>query len=289
MFHDMLLERPLEAALSHAGLAFLALLFASAFGYVGMWGLVATLVPVGLVRQAFAHRQELSRAEMDALETRRMLASVSQRVADEVLEERTRLASDLHDEVLPALFRVHLMGQVLRLDLGSGRLLELEEDLPRLLEAADDAASQIRMVITSLRRTSAKPGGVTPTLELLAKDLSREATANIEVEAEDVGCSPLTQLLIYQVAREALRNAVEHSAASKIRVQLLRDERHALLVVQDDGRGFDPRSDVKEGHFGVQMMRERVRMAGGTISIESSEEGTGTRVSARFPPEVPTP
>jgi signal transduction histidine kinase len=216
-----------------------------------------------------------------------MLRVADTKHAQDVREERARLAIDLHDEVLPALFKVHLMGQVLKLDLDSGRLLDVDQDLLQLLDATDRAAEEMRAVISSLRRTSLDRGGVTPTLELLAKDLSRDSKISIELDTSEIGCAPLTQLLIYQVAREALRNAMKHSEADRIVLRLHREGRGARLTVSDDGRGFSLDTPAADGHFGLQMMRERVRMAGGEITIQS-QPGEGTEIIARFPQDVPT-
>src|SRR5207247_2381757 len=166
--------------------------------YVGLWGLMAVLVPVALARQAFEHRRGLLVASEEANAKDRLLEQVDQRVEEERRDERSRVAADLHDEVLPALFKVHLMGQVLRQDLDSGRLLELEEDLPQLLDATDRASAQMRVLIATLKRSSASRGAVTPTLHLLREDMSRDSSAVIHLGADDIGGSPLTPVPIYQ-------------------------------------------------------------------------------------------
>ena len=121
------------------------------------------------------------------------------------------LAGELHDEVLPPLFKVHLMGQVLKQDLSSGRLLDLDEDLPQLIEATEAAQSAIRDLLGDLRRSPLGAGGLVPTLRLLADQLEGMGSPRILLDVSPVDASEHSQLLTYQVAREALSNAAKHS------------------------------------------------------------------------------
>src|SRR5437773_1997817 len=107
------------------------------------------------------------------------------------------------------------MGQVLRQDLNSGRLLDLDVDLPELLAAAEAAQTVIRDLMRDLRQSSLGPAGLNATLELLARQLETAGSAPITLDLHDVGGSSACQLLAYQVAREALNNAARHSRASK--------------------------------------------------------------------------
>jgi signal transduction histidine kinase len=107
----------------------------------------------------------------------------------------------------------------------------------------------------------------------------------IQLEVEEVGGSPIVQLLAYQILREALRNAVRHAHASLIRVSLSRDGPDMRLIVEDNGRGFDPKSVDTERHFGLLLIRERIELAGGVLYIQSSVGG-GTTIAARLPAET---
>ena len=148
----------------------------------------------------------------------------------------SRVAGELHDEVLPPLFKVHLMGQVLRRDLDSGRLLSLDEDLPELLLATDAAQAAIRSLVGDLRRSPLGPGGLVPTLRLLVQQLETETSARVELSTTDIECTAITQLLVYQIAREALTNAIRHSEATSIKVRVWQDGPSVRLSVEDDGR-----------------------------------------------------
>ena len=102
------------------------------------------------------------------------------------------VAGELHDEVLPPLFKVHLMGQVLRQDLDSGRLLDLDDDVPQLITATEVAQSAIRGLLRDLRQSSIGPAGLNVTLELLARRLEAAGSPAIRLELSDVGGSNLS-------------------------------------------------------------------------------------------------
>jgi signal transduction histidine kinase len=175
------------------------------------------------------------------------------------------------------------MGQVLRHDLAMGRLLALEEDLPDLIEAADQATDSVRTVVRSLQESSLGSAGLPEMLRLLVDQVRQESDIAIQLSTPSKASgSALTQLLIFQVAREAVRNAVAYSGAAHISVVLeVRDDTGLVLEIQDDGRGFVPSAVDRNQHFGLELIRERVELAGGTLILESSS--IGTRLVARIP------
>ena len=93
----------------------------------------------------------------------------------------------------------------------------------------------------------------------------------------------MTQLLAYQVIREALNNSARHAKAQAISVRLWQTEELVRLSVKDDGMGFDPSAVDRDRHFGLQLIAERVEAARGTVVIDS-RLGEGTIVSATLPP-----
>ncbi len=184
-------------------------------------------------------------------------------VARERKDERLALAGELHDEVLPSLFKVHLMGQVLRQDLAAGKLLELDDDLPELLFATDAAQRAIRDLLGDLRRSPLGASGLIPTLRLLVDQLASAGAPPVTLDVEQFDSSPLAQLLAYQAIREALHNAAKHSQASSIGVRVWTDEALLRLSVTDDGTGFSWAAVDGSRHFGLQIMKERFEAAGG--------------------------
>lgn len=279
-------SQTLPFLVGYACFGLLAILLATVYLVAGTWGLVAFAIPLLLARQMFAHWKRLGETSQQLLEKQQALLSVSQRVADERREERLSVAAGIHDEVLPPLYKVHLMGQVLRQDLATGRLLDLEDDLPDLLRAADAANEAGRSLIRDLRESPLGAFGLAETLRLLVGNLQTLTSARFELDLEEVGGSALQQLLAYQVAREALTNAARHSGATEIRLALAVREGCIRLVVDDDGDGFQPLSVDRSLHFGLQLMRERVELLGGLLHV-ATEGGRGTTVVARIPIDTP--
>jgi signal transduction histidine kinase len=219
------------------------------------------------------------------VEKSRALLTVAGKIADERREERLAVAAGLHDELLPPLYKVHLMGQVLRQDLAMGRLLNLEDDVPELLSATEQASEATQGLIRDLRHSRLGPDGLLGTIHSLIRDVETAFPGRIQLEVEDVGGSPIVQLLAYQILREALRNAVRHAHASLIQVSLSREGRDMRITVEDNGQGFDPETVDADRHFGLLLIRERVELAGGVLNVRS-RIGEGTEIIARLPSET---
>jgi signal transduction histidine kinase len=198
------------------------------------------------------------------------------------MDERRLVAGDLHDEVIPSLFKVHLMGQVLRQDLNSGRLLDLDDDIPELIAATEGAQSAIRSLVRGLRSSSVGPRGLDASIGLLAEQLECAGSPKIQFDVSEVRGSETSELLIFQIVRESLNNAARHSKATRITVRLTRRGDFARVLVEDDGIGFDARLVDQDVHFGLQMLTERVRAGGGSVVVDS-QLGRGTMILASVP------
>jgi len=194
------------------------------------------------------------------------------------LEERQRLARELHDAVTQTLFSASLVAEVLpalwAADPDKGR--QHLEELRRLTRGA---MAEMRTLLVELR-----PGALN---ELGLSDLLRqlgEATmgrADLEVSVVVTTAPPRlptdTKLAVYRIAQEALNNVVKHARAHHARLEL----DAAWLRIVDDGRGFEL-SAIPPGHLGVGIMAERARAVGATFNIESSPD-RGTAVSVAWP------
>lgn len=266
----------------YACFGLVAILMATTYATAGTAGLIAFAVPLLLARQMFLHWKRLGEAN-NAIERKdRALSIVASRVADERRDERLALAAGIHDEVLPPLYKVHLMGQVVKHDFASGRLLDLEADVPDLLQAVDSADTALRDLVHDLRNSRIGPGGLLETLKLAVRDAESQTNARVDLQAEPIRGSALTHLLVYQLVKEALANAIKHSRARVIKVVLREDDQAIRLSVDDDGCGFDLRSVDQATHFGLQIMRERTEIAGGEMAVDS-RPGEGTHVVVRLP------
>lgn len=266
-------------------LGLLAMPLSAAFATGGVWAVLLFLAPLVLAREMFRQtKQFLDATERIRLKDVAILGAAGE-VVRERKDERLALAGELHDEVLPSLFKVHLMGQVLRQDLAAGKLLELDDDLPELLIATDAAQRAIRDLLGDLRRSPLGASGLSPTLRLLVDQLASAGAPPVTLDVEQFDSSPLAQLLAYQAIREALHNAAKHSRASSIGVRVWTDEALLRLSVTDNGTGFSWAAVDGSRHFGLQIMKERFEAAGGSMFIDS-RLGMGTLVAASVPKDA---
>jgi signal transduction histidine kinase len=119
----------------------------------------------------------------------------------------------------------------------------------------------------------------------LASDLQLDWGIRVETELPaNVELPGHLQIVLYQVAKEGIVNALKHSQSAVIRVRLWQDDSQVVLTVEDEGIGFDQETIDDTRHFGIGLMRERVRLAGGTLMLKSSQE-SGTRLWACLPVE----
>jgi signal transduction histidine kinase len=262
---------------------FLGLLLAETYVRLGFIGVAGFVAPIVLARQGFVHWQRLEEARESIQAKTDALRSVDERIADERRDERARIASSLHDDVLQCLYNVTIRTQIIREDLRWGRLLDLDDDLPALIKASEDAVEELRDVIGDLRKSTIGHAGLVDTLTLLIAHLADESGIHLVSELDSsVKAEPSTELLVYQVAREALTNAIKHSGARTVWISLRHDGGAIALSIEDDGHGFDTGRVKDERHFGVDLMRERADMAGGWLDLRSSP-GEGTTLSLRVP------
>jgi signal transduction histidine kinase len=285
VLQNMSAGNPTAFLSAYVSFGLVAVLLALAVETGGSWGLVAVGIPILLARQFFLRSIELRDAAFLLAEKSRLLLTITEKISDERRDERLAVAAGLHDDLLPPLYKVHLLGQVIRQDLATGQLLALDDDVPDLVSATEHASDATRSLIRRLRTSPLGTDGLVRTLQLLARNLGAHAIPRIHTELNDAGGAPVIQLLAYQGAREALRNAIKHASAKNIWLRLDRDGHELRLVVEDDGVGFDPTRVDRDSHFGLQLMRERVELVGGVFRIDTAPNSR-TRIVVRLPRQL---
>jgi signal transduction histidine kinase len=245
------------------------------------WLLLAFAPAVVLTRQALLRSQSAIEAN-EAFRSRQDAArQISREIAKERCDERRLIAANLHDEVLQPLFKVTLMAHVLRADIASGRLLALEEDIPELVTAAELASSSLRDLIGDLRRPVLGREGLSDALQRLVHLECRKSSIKTHCDTHPVHLDHERELVLYQIAKEALTNAVRHSNAENIYISLYEAGGNIELIIRDDGQGFDL-LEIPPGHFGLGIMRERAAAIGAQTYIDSVPgRGTIVRVILR--------
>jgi signal transduction histidine kinase len=280
----MRIGSPSAFLLSYICFGFLGILIAEAHAAFGLSGVIASMAPIILGRQAFVHRSRLENVEQTLAENASALRHVDERIAAERRDERARIAAALHDEVLQDLYNVTIRAQVLRQDLLSGRLLDLEDDLPAVIRASEAAVEDLREVIQGLRSVNVGHAGLVETLSLFARHIEEEGGVQVVLSLDSsVRSTPERELIVYQIAREALANSARHSQAKTVWLSLSSTPDSCEAVVEDDGCGFDLEGLSGFLHFGLQLMRERAASIDADLEIRSSP-GSGTVVRLIFRP-----
>jgi signal transduction histidine kinase len=273
---------PADSTILYLSMGLVGPLIAAIYLAAGGWGLLFCLVPLALARGGLVRAERLHEAKERVATKDEALRRTTESVSEERRDERVALAGELHDEVLPPLFKVHLMGQVLKEDLDAGRLLDLDSDIPELLAATAASQAAVRHVVDRLRRSSLGPEGLVGTIRLLAEHLQSSGAPPVDLFLEDMDGSDEALLVLYQVAREALTNAAKYSKARRITVRMWEEDRTARLIVTDTGIGFETSKVDLRNHFGLQLMKERVESRGGRLVVES-RLGEGTTLAAKVP------
>jgi signal transduction histidine kinase len=201
-----------------------------------------------------------------------------------IVEERNRLARELHDTMTQNLFSLSLTAEAAR-DLVRSDPVRAEEELGRVRALARDTMAELRSIVFELRPAQLEADGLVVTLEKHLAIVARtyDLGAELHVDGDDSVVGPDEQLELFRIVQEALTNVVRHAEATKIVVDLeLRPDR-VTLVVRDDGRGFDPATrGIRARRLGLTSMHERADAIGGRFAIESAPGG-GTEVRVEVP------
>jgi signal transduction histidine kinase len=245
--------------------AMLALLYRE----VGILALPIFLGPCLLGRQALQRGQMFLEAAKAHRQSEAALSRIAQEIRQERLDERRLIAAQLHDEVIQPLFKVTLLAEVVRRELASGQLLELDRDIPDLASAAHLASDGAREAVGDLQRSAIGRGGLKDALNRLVEGIRSAASCRVNAKLEEVAMEEDAQLAFYQIAKEALENALHHGRPESIELDLSQDGRVIQMAVADDGRGFDT-AQLFEGHFGLQIMRERARIVGASLYVDAT-------------------
>jgi len=271
-----------EFLLNYVGLGIVGLAIAKFFHDVGPWSVLAFGAPLVFARQMFFKSMALEESLKELQERQLVLRALSNRMAEERQDERTQIAAYLHDDLAQSLFQLTLRLEMAKKRLGQGDMGAVGKDLDDISAIKERTSNMVRSLVRDLHRSPIGREGLGEALQSFADEASRDTNVTIAVDVVDVTLPPPIQLLIYQIGREAVMNAMKHAEPHNILIAMHETTTGVELQVRDDGAGFDTGQGQPEGHFGTVMMRERALVAGGTFSIES-EVGTGTIVSARFP------
>ena len=197
------------------------------------------------------------------------------------LQERQRLAQNLHDAVNQSLFSAGLIAEVLpRLwDRDQAQARQSLEDLRRLTRGA---MAEMRALLAELRPSTLTDADLGDLLRLLGNAFTGRTNIPATVTIVGEGVLPAeVQVAVYRVCQEALNNIAKHAGASKVEINLKHDGTAIELGIHDNGQGFDPEQTTGFGHYGLSMMREHAEAVGAQLFI-TSQIGRGSELVIRW-------
>jgi PAS domain S-box-containing protein len=206
---------------------------------------------------------------------------------EERVNERTRIARELHDTLLQS-FQGLLMNFWSVKYLIGDRPREAEEELDRLVELARQAITEGRDAVQGLRSSTGIANDLVRAITTFGHGLASESSSPEFCLGVQGTCRDLSLAVgdeVYRIASEALRNAFRYAGARKIEVEIHYDSREFRVQVRDDGKGIDPKTleaGGRAGHHGMTGMRERAKLAGGSLTVSSALD-SGTRIMLTIP------
>ncbi len=242
---------------------------------------------VGVVNLTSLNRRELESQDLEllsaigsqigiAVDNARLYQQASQVAA---LEERNRLARDLHDSVTQTLFSITLTAESIKAML-TRKPERVEGQVDRLQTLARGALAEMRSLIFQLRPAALQEQGLVSALEKHIVALRTKEVFDIDLEVQgERRLSDDHEQALYRIAQEAFNNISKHAFASHVWVNLVIDDEGATLTIKDDGLGFDAvkvLANRDRSSLGLTSMRERTELAGGIFSIESTPSGGST-------------
>ena len=207
-----------------------------------------------------------------------------------VLEERARLARDLHDSVTQSIFSLGMMARAAQTQHARGAEA-LGRTLDRIGTLAQEALTEMRALLFELRPSALAEEGLAAALDQLVASFRVRMDLPISFETTGpagVRLPPEVETAVFRIVQEALGNAAKHARATQVTVALAVDDERMTITVSDNGAGFDPNAvaasaqDGRNGGMGMQTMRERAASAGVALRITSAP-GSGTTVVVEAP------
>lgn len=200
-----------------------------------------------------------------------------------VLEERERLAHELHDAVTQAIYSIGLFAEAARESARAAELPAVERHLQSILQTSHRALGEMRLLLYELRTETLARHGLPGALGERLQSVEHRAEIEYDLRVEGITTLPVAlEDTFYRIALEALNNSLRHSRAQRVEVALVGRGGELVMTIRDNGIGFRLREAIGRGGMGLDAMEKRIRKVGGQLKI-TSRPGRGTRVEARAP------
>jgi signal transduction histidine kinase len=202
-----------------------------------------------------------------------------------IVNERQRLARELHDSVTQALYSLVLLSEAARRLTSAQDSSQLQEIVTRLGEIGQQALKEMRLLVYELRSLTLQERGLVRALEQRLDAVEKRAGIRTSLTTEGTLelAAPVEEAL-YRIVQEALNNGLKHASATAVSVRVVASDGRIEIEVEDNGKGFDPGAMLDRGGMGLPNMRERIEKLGGELSIRSAPgKGTTVRVALDLP------
>jgi signal transduction histidine kinase len=202
-----------------------------------------------------------------------------------VIEERERLARELHDSATQSLFSLTLFAAAAREKVRSGQLDIALQHLADIGFTANQTHRDMRLLLYQLSSSQLPEEGLVEALERRLRAVEERSGITVNfLPKKTTGLTAKVEQALLQVANEALNNALKHAGGTSVKVELFEEESHVILIIKDDGNGFDLAKAIEGAGMGLKNMQIRSSRMGGQLMINSSI-GVGTEIVARIPKE----
>ncbi|ULX52550.1 histidine kinase [Cupriavidus taiwanensis] len=228
---------------------------------------------------------ERVRAEQAMRHSREELQHLSDSILAAREEEKRRIARELHDDLGQRLSAMKMDLAMLGADVKEGRSIEcLLDGVAAMNVVIDETVASVRRIASDLRPALLDELGMLPAIEWLANDCAARYGLSVTVEGVDAEVSEQVAIAMFRIVQEALSNVVRHANATEVRIHVAVAAGQLALQVKDNGVGWDklPAGDEPRKSLGLLGIRERARLLGGTVAVDSAP-GEGLCLEVRIP------
>jgi signal transduction histidine kinase len=201
-----------------------------------------------------------------------------------ILEERQRLARELHDSVTQSLYGINLYAEAATGQLANGQADQAQQYLTDIQNTAQESLAEMRLLIYELRTPVLQKEGLVAALQNRLYSVENRAGLKSGIKSNlEERLPPNIEEGLYRIAHEALNNVLKHARARNVQISLLRDQKNITMEISDDGIGFEPAAASREGCLGLISMQQRALVHGWHFAVDSCP-GKGTRILVEVEP-----
>ena len=254
-----------------------------------------TITPVRDGQGQISHFIAVKQDATDRVQSQHRLEALSRHLVVVQESARRRLSSELHDRTSPNLAAITVNLDLIARQLEGRNIAEVGDRMDDLRALVDDTSASIREICTDLRPPVLDYAGLVPAIETYVRQYIRRTDLPVDLECDarlsTHRLSAEQESFLFRMAQEALTNAAKHARATRVSVQLRREDDATVLTVSDDGKGFEPAllaDTTYQAGLGLLNMRDMAAFSNGSFNLWSSP-GKGTTIEVRLPDAVPHP